>query len=71
MNADSVIQTIFSTFKNIRWRECDENQNYEWYYAEDCHYVIRNKITSAYWFIKAKSPNSAFEIVMKKINNER
>lgn len=68
MNADTVIQNAFTAMKNVRWRNCEENTGYEWYYAEDCHYIVRNKVTSACWFVKAKSPNSAFEIVMKKIN---
>ena len=67
INSDDAIQMIYTVVKNIRWRDCDENSEYEWYYAEDMHYMVRNKKTSAIWFIKAKSPSNAYDIVMKKV----
>ena len=66
MQADSVIQEIFSVFKNVRWRDCETDTQFEWYYAESMHYVIHNKETNAYWFVKAKSPASACDIAIRK-----
>ena len=69
MNADNAIQTVFSAIKNIKWRDCEENDCFEWYYAEDMHYVIRKKENGACWFVKAKSPEAAYSSVMRKIIN--
>lgn len=67
MNNDSVIQRIFTTLKELKWRDCEQNPDYEWYYAEDMHYIIRQKQTNACWFVKAKSPLTAFEYVINKM----
>ncbi len=68
MNTDTIIQNIFTSLKNVRWRDCEANNQYEWYYAESMHYVIHNKETNAYWFVKAKNPDSAFGYVYNRIN---
>ena len=67
MQADSIIQNIFTVFKNIKWRECETDARFEWSYAESMHYVVHDKVTNAYWFIKGKSPSNACEIAMKKV----
>ena len=67
MNVDSIVQNAFTAFKNIKWRDCEQNKDYEWYYAENMHYVIRQKKTNAYWFIKSKSPITALETVLNKL----
>lgn len=66
-NNDDVFQAIFIAIKNVRWRNCEEDSDYEWYYAEEMHYAIRHKPTQAYWFVKAKSPNKAFECVKGRV----
>ena len=70
MQADSVIQNVFTVLKNIRWRDCESNNQLEWYYAESTHYVIHDKETNAYWFIKAKSPTTACDIALKRLKND-
>ena len=67
MQIDTTIQSMFTIFKSIRWRDCEEDSNYEWYYAESMHYLVHDKTTNAYWFIKAKSPSNAYDIVLRKV----
>ena len=67
MSTDDTIQAVFTALKNIRWRDCEANAEFEWYYAESMHYVIRKKSNGACWFVKAKSPDSAYEIVSRKV----
>lgn len=68
-NTDDTIQAMFTLLKDgyIRWRDCEDNQDYEWYYAEATHYMVREKKTGAVWFVKAKSPSYALEYVANKI----
>ena len=70
MQTDSVIQSFFAVLKSIKWRDCETDVQFEWYYAESMHYVIHNKETNAYWFVKAKSPASACETVIKKMKGD-
>ena len=67
MQPDTVIQALFNVLKEIKWRECESNDNFEWYYAEAMHYIVHEKATDSYYFVKAKSPNNAYETVRKKI----
>lgn len=67
MQTDTAIQTIFNVLKNVTWRKCDNNDRFEWYYAESMHYVIHDTLTNGYHFVKAKSPNNAYEVVAKKV----
>lgn len=64
---DEAIQKVFTALKSVRWRDCDEDNRFQWYYAEEMHYVVQNKDTGAYWFVKAKSPASAYESVRRKL----
>lgn len=70
MQIDVTIQNMFKAFKNIKWRECESNSRLSWYYAEDMHYIVTDSKTNAYWFVKAKSPASACEYVIRKLTNE-
>ena len=65
-----MIQEIFTVFQKVKWRDCEENDDYEWYYAELMHYVVHNKRTNAYWFVKSKNPSNAYDIVKKKLSKE-
>ena len=67
MQVDSVIQSFFTICKNIKWRKFDNDSRLEWYYAENMQYVIHDTLTSGYYFIKAKSPINAYDIVEKKV----
>ena len=67
INSDDAFQAIFTAIKNVRWRDCEENDDFEWYYAEDRHYAIHRKSTNAYWFVKSGNPMSAYETVMSNL----
>ena len=67
MGFDKAIQDIFGVVKKVKWRDCEEDSRFQWYYAEENHYLISDKKTGAYWFIKAKSPSSAFESVKGRL----
>ena len=69
MNADVTIANVVYAFKGIKWRDCESDDAYEWYYAENMLYVIREKKTRAYWFVKAKSPQTAYEC-MKRLKGD-
>ena len=66
---DELFQSVAKAINNVRWRACEEDDAYEWYYAEDMLYVIRLKSANAYWFIKAKSPSKAFETIKGRVTN--
>ena len=70
MIIDKVIQNMFSIVKEIKWRICEEDSNFQWYYAEDNHYVFNDKRTNAMWLVKAKSPVKAYEYVKGKFCND-
>lgn len=64
---DKKIHEVFDYFtgKEIIWNNFQEgvvdglDQYYDYYYADDCLYVIRDKIFKKYHFIQAKSPEQA------------
>ena len=68
MQTDTIIQTLFKSFQKFKWTECENEPRLEWYFAEDNHYVVHDKITKGYWFIIAKSPAKACESVATKLN---
>ena len=67
MQIDSIIQTLFTSLKNIKWRNFDNDNRLEWYYAESMCYVVHDKTSNAYYFIKAKSPINAYDTAYKKV----
>ena len=67
MQLDTTIQSFFQSIKNIRWRECEENDRLQWYYAENTYYVVNDKETNAYWFVNAKSPVKACAYALSKL----
>ena len=69
LQVDKLIQEMFAMKSNVKWRNCDDDTRFQWYYAEDNHYLILDTITSAMWFVKAKSPASAYEHVKGKLSN--
>ena len=69
MTNDEVIQKAFGVLPMMKWRNCEEDDAYEWYYAENNYYVIRHKHTDAYWCVKQKSPSKALECIKRKMND--
>ena len=66
MGTDKTIRDMFTVVKNIKW---NEEEGFQWYYAEDNHYIVSEKKTGALWLIKAKSPIKAIECVKGKTND--
>ena len=69
MNYDEMLHCIVHGFaKGIRWHYFAEVgldvSDFEYYYAQDRLYVIRNNRFGYYSFIKASSPVEALEITI-------
>lgn len=67
MSIDKKIHDVFEYFsgKGIRWHDFHgvgvDEFYYDYYYAEDCLYVIRDRIYEKYYFVEARSPKEALE----------
>lgn len=72
MTIDKKIHDVFDYFsgKEIRWHDFQEvgvdEYYYDYYYAEDCLYVIRDRVYEKYYFVEARSPKQALD-AMKDI----
>ena len=57
--------------EEIRWHDFREvgveEDYYDWYYAEDRLYIIRDRVMTTYYFVEARSPVDA----MKKYREHR
>lgn len=62
---DEQLHNIFDAIKNheVYWRDFHEvgmdEPYYDYYYAEDELYIIRDRIGETYYFVKARSPEQA------------
>ncbi|MBR3346302.1 MAG: hypothetical protein IKG37_04420 [Solobacterium sp.] len=66
---DDLIHKVAAILANMhRW--CDYKNEYglAYYYAEDELYVIRDRLTGAYNFIYADSPDNALKIYKIKMS---
>ena len=67
---DTRIHDAYVDFDNIPW--CDFNTvgrqeyYYDYYYAEDELYIIHDRISEALWFIEARSPKQALDILKER-----
>ena len=67
MRIDTEIHNVFKYFSgnDIRWHDFQEvgvdEFYYDYYYAEDCLYVIRDRIYEKYYFVEARSPKQALD----------
>ena len=66
--ADEQIHAVYKAFKSdIRWHDFREvgaeEDYYDWYYAENRLYIIRDRLTEQYYFVEAKSPAEALQIM--------
>lgn len=72
MRIDKDIHNVFNFLSgnDIRWHDFHEvgvdEYYYDYYYAEDCLYVIRDRIYEKYYFVEARSPKQALDS-MKEI----
>ena len=66
---DKYIHIFYENLENIQWLDFRvvglENKFYEYYYAEGELYIIRDRVSKAIWFIKAKSPKEALDSLRK------
>lgn len=61
MSIDEAIHAVYEAFTmGVLWHDFKEfglDEGYfDWYYAEDGLYVLRDRLMQQYWFTKARSP---------------
>ena len=60
---DEAVQTFVKDLDQILWQDFKRvgiNEDYyDYYYAENEHYIIRDRITEQLYFTKARSPKEA------------
>lgn len=76
MTIDNQIHNVANTLQNeyFVWQEFVDivgqgraAEQYAWYYAEMQLYVILEKVTGAFCFIKARSPREAWQKLIDQI----
>ena len=69
MNIDMKIHEVFKylTSREIKWWDFRdigvEEDYYDWYYAEERLYIIRDRVMLKYFFVEASSPKEALDIM--------
>lgn len=65
MSLDKTIHNFHDRIKDIMWRDFKDvgldEYYYDYYYAEEELYLIRDRISECIWFIEARSPKQALE----------
>ena len=56
MSTDEVFQEVFKRMDKVRWRGFENDERYEWYYAEEGIYAIRRKASGEVMYLKAFAP---------------
>lgn len=78
MTIDTQIQNVAYTLtkQDFGWRDFDSYisnpesaKDYGWYYSESEQYVVIDKRTKAFYFIKARSPQEAWAVLVNKLWN--
>lgn len=70
MNKYEVIHQAFNILKNdVMWTAYEDAPYFEYFYAEDELYIIRDTTIGNYMFIKAKSPDKARERYEKMLED--
>ena len=67
---DGKLHEAESVLKDVKWNAFPDSRvhaRFEWYYAENQLYVIHDKETDAYSFVRERSPAKAVEHVKKNI----
>lgn len=74
---DTRVHDFYVDVENIPWRDFKDvglqEYYYDYYYAEDELYLIRDRISLAIWFIEARSPKEALDTLKERwecMNNE-
>lgn len=68
MSVDEHIHELHKQLDKMLWRDFDNEEQYEWYYAENNLYLLRYKPTGELAFIKGKSPDSALKTLENKVD---
>lgn len=67
---DTRVHDFYVDFNNIPWRDFRDvglqEYYYDYYYAEDELYLIQDRITQGVWFIEARSPKEALDILKER-----
>lgn len=74
MSYDDMLHCIFHGFnRGLRWWSMKnfgaDNDDYEWYYAENRLYVIRDKAYRTYYFVEASCPKEAYKKMLEQFNS--
>ncbi len=73
MVIDDKIHEFFDRTPDILWRDFKDvgiKENwYDYYYAESELYILRDRITEGMWFIEARSPKQALEILRERFHS--
>lgn len=73
MNVDFNINRFFNSIVHLRWISFPDfglNEDfYDYYYAEDRLYIIRDGLTDQLFFVKADSPKDAFMKFHKRMED--
>ena len=75
MNIDKAIHEVndYLHGREIRWHDFNSvgviEDYYDYYYAEDRLYIIRDRIRSTYWFCHASSPAHALETMRDEMRS--
>ena len=59
MEIDRAVHYLFENLNNIRWRDISEGGLFEYYYAENRLYILREKRIGQIYFVEANSPKDA------------
>lgn len=72
-NLDKAIHELFRAVKekDIKWNDFPSiglsESYYQWYYAENRLYIIMDVMTNGLYFVEARSPIEAFEILKSRL----
>lgn len=73
MNVDLNINRFFNSIVHLRWISFPDfglnEAFYDYYYAEDRLYIIRDGLTDQLFFVKADSPKDAFMKFHKRMED--
>ena len=69
---DKSLHEFYDLANDIRWHSFSEvgvdEAYYDYYYAEDCLYIIRDVMMEQYWFVEASSPVKALQKFNEKLH---
>lgn len=68
---DKILQKASEIIKNLNWKDFNiagyTDPYFDYYYAESELYLIRNKASGSIYFVKAKSPAEAWQLLIEAL----